>query len=96
MGVHHRRHVTALGIAVNIDVPVEGPEEVNPWARFVPCGLEGKLVTSVAAELGGGLKDRDMASLAARWAELFEEGLIDETKRDVEGEVNSGLRRAVV
>lgn len=96
MGVHHRRHVTALGIAVNIDVPVQGPEEVNPWARFVPCGLEGKLVTSVAAELGGGLKDWDMASLAARWAELFEEGLRDEAKRDVEGEVNSGLRRAVV
>ncbi|KAL2689759.1 hypothetical protein Neosp_003820 [[Neocosmospora] mangrovei] len=96
MGVHHRRHVTALGIAVNVDVPVEGPEEVNPWARFVPCGLEGKLVTSVAAELGGGLKDWDMASLAARWAELFEEGLRNEAKRDVEGEVNSDLRRAVV
>ncbi|KAM0439565.1 hypothetical protein ACHAPT_000656 [Fusarium lateritium] len=97
MGVHHRRHVTALGIAVNVDVPVEGSEEVNPWARFVPCGLEGKLVTSVAAELGGSsVKDWDMASLAERWAELFEEGLRDETKRDVEGEVNSGLRRAVV
>ncbi|KAF4994954.1 hypothetical protein FGRMN_5445 [Fusarium graminum] len=99
MGVHHRRHITALGIAVNIDVPVEGPEDVNPWARFVPCGLEDKLVTSVAAELSERnevalLDGWDIASLAARWATLFDEGLANETKRDVDGEVNSGLRRA--
>ncbi|KAJ4018231.1 hypothetical protein NW752_002136 [Fusarium irregulare] len=101
MGVHHRRHVTALGIAVNIDVPVEGPEDVNPWARFVPCGLEGKLVTSVAAELRerGDISrlDRwDMTTLANRWATMFDEGLVDEAKRDVDGEVSSGLRRAAV
>lgn len=99
MGVHHRRHVTALGIAVNIDVPVEGPEDVNPWARFVPCGLEGKLVTSVAAELRekgdvSRLNGWDMASLATKWATMFDEGLVDETKRDVDGEASSGLRRA--
>jgi lipoyl(octanoyl) transferase 2 len=52
MGVHLRRHITGLGVAINIDVPVTGPEAVNPWARFVPCGLEGKAVTSIAAELG--------------------------------------------
>ncbi|WXC59120.1 hypothetical protein SNK03_005005 [Fusarium graminearum] len=101
MGVHHRRHVTALGIAVNIEVPVEGPEDVNPWARFVPCGLEGKLVTSVAAELKENgdvsrLDGWDMASLAARWATMFEEGLVDETKRDVDGEASTGLRRAAM
>ncbi|KAM0208318.1 hypothetical protein ACHAQD_005940 [Fusarium lateritium] len=101
MGVHHRRHVTALGIAVNIDVPVEGPEDANPWARFVPCGLEDKLVTSVAAELGEKgdvtlLDGWDIASLADRWAVLFDEGLVDEAKRDVDGEVNSGLRRAAI
>ncbi|EEY16203.1 octanoyltransferase [Verticillium alfalfae VaMs.102] len=52
LGVHLRRHVTALGVALNIDTPVTGPEAQNPWARFVPCGLEGKAVTSVRAELG--------------------------------------------
>ncbi|KAH7316567.1 hypothetical protein B0I35DRAFT_433421 [Stachybotrys elegans] len=83
MGVHHRRHVTALGIAVNIDVPVTGDEHVNPWARFVPCGLEGKAVTSVAAELG---RDADgawwnVADLATCWAKIFEEGLLDSSKR---------------
>lgn len=95
LGVHHRRHVTSLGIALNIDIPIAGPEDVNPWARFVPCGLDGKLVTSVAAELRGRddgehgvgeLVGWDMASLAAQWARLFEEGLRDETKRVVDGE----------
>ncbi|KAM0560964.1 hypothetical protein ACHAPJ_003463 [Fusarium lateritium] len=101
MGVHHRRHITALGIAVNIDISVQGPEDANPWARFVPCGLDGKLVTSVAAELKekgdvARLGDWDITSLADRWARLFEEGLVDEAKRDVDGEVNSALRRAAV
>ncbi|KAI5464124.1 hypothetical protein BGZ63DRAFT_401102 [Mariannaea sp. PMI_226] len=92
MGVHHRRHVTSLGIALNIDVPVSGPEDVNPWARFVPCGLEGKLVTSVAAELRerdgelGRLSSWNMSTLAAQWARLFEKGLLDEAKRGIEGE----------
>lgn len=53
LGVHLRRHVSGLGTAINVDMP--GPEvtaeEVNPWARFVACGLEGKTVTSVKGEL---------------------------------------------
>ncbi|KAK4102871.1 hypothetical protein N658DRAFT_494934 [Parathielavia hyrcaniae] len=63
LGVHLRRHVTALGTAVNVAMPV-GPEVVdegvNPWARFVACGLEGRGVTCVAAELGdGGVEEVD-------------------------------------
>lgn len=82
LGVHHRRYVTALGIAVNIDIPVTGSEAVNPWARFVPCGLDGKLVTSVAAEVGlDSALGWDLEDLARRWALLFEEGLLDETRR---------------
>ncbi|KAG5975247.1 hypothetical protein E4U55_007778 [Claviceps digitariae] len=76
MGVHHQRFVTALGIAVNITVPVTGTEDVNPWARFVPCGLAGKLVTSVAAQLGTPAWDCDMKRLAVEWAELFQEGML--------------------
>ncbi|OAQ67126.1 lipoyltransferase [Pochonia chlamydosporia 170] len=82
LGVHHRRYVTALGIAVNIDIPVTGGEDVNPWARFVPCGLDGKLVTSVAAEVGvDSAIGWDLEDLAGRWASLFEEGLVEEGKR---------------
>lgn len=82
MGVHLRRHVTSLGIAVNVDVAVAGGEDVNPWSRFVPCGLEGKAVTSVASELGSAATGPwDMAKLAARWASIFEEGLVNNKER---------------
>lgn len=77
LGVHHRRHVTALGIAINIDIAVDGGETVNPWARFVPCGLEGKAVTSVAREALDRLPETiDLGSIAHLWATLFEKGLM--------------------
>ncbi|KAG5926709.1 hypothetical protein E4U42_003010 [Claviceps africana] len=82
LGVHHRRYVTALGVAVNINIPVAGDEDVNPWARFVPCGLDGKLVTSVAAELGSDASlECELEDLARQWAVLFEEGMLDEERR---------------
>ncbi|RYP68633.1 hypothetical protein DL769_005470 [Monosporascus sp. CRB-8-3] len=61
LGVHLRRHVTGLGVAVNLGMPVSGPvdEAANPWARIVACGLGDKGVTSLAAELGGCLPSRD-------------------------------------
>ncbi|KAM3512674.1 hypothetical protein MY11210_003696 [Beauveria gryllotalpidicola] len=79
LGVHHRRYVTALGVALNVNVPTRGVDEGrNPWARFVPCGLQGKKVTSVAAETGREDEDDgwDMEGLAEEWAARFEEGLI--------------------
>ncbi|KAG6014533.1 hypothetical protein E4U54_005124 [Claviceps lovelessii] len=82
LGVHQRRYVTALGVAVNIHVPVTGGETVNPWARFIPCGLDGKLVTSVAAEVGSDAAlEYGLEDLADHWAMLFEEGMLDEGKR---------------
>lgn len=86
LGVHHRRYVTALGTAINIDVSVKGGEDVNPWARFVPCGLEGKLATSVVAELGSAAQGMsfDISDLAQRWASIFEEGLMDASRRGVD------------
>lgn len=94
LGVHHRRHVTALGIALNIDVPVVGDELFNPWARFTPCGLEGKQVTSVAAELGSvsGERTWDIPELASLWASMFEEGLLDASKRHYPGDGSSVSR----
>ncbi|KAK8061970.1 hypothetical protein PG994_008336 [Apiospora phragmitis] len=51
LGVHLRRHVTGLGVAVNCSMPCRGPEAVEPWRRIVACGLEGKRVTSLACEM---------------------------------------------
>ncbi|KAI1080623.1 hypothetical protein F5B20DRAFT_105788 [Whalleya microplaca] len=54
LGVHLRRHVTGLGVAINVGMPVTGTDEtLNPWARIDACGLGDKGITSVAAELAG-------------------------------------------
>ncbi|EFW99778.1 biotin/lipoate A/B protein ligase [Grosmannia clavigera kw1407] len=63
LGVHLRRNISALGVAVNLDTPTKGAQGqnsnkssiaadqlANPWLRFVPCGLDGKGVTCVADE----------------------------------------------
>ncbi|KAL2754076.1 hypothetical protein ACRALDRAFT_1069973 [Sodiomyces alcalophilus JCM 7366] len=79
LGVHLRRHVTGLGTALNLDVATRGPESVNPWARFVPCGLNGKGVTSVRDLTGadrwpaavanpGGTAVALAEDMARRWA----------------------------
>ncbi|KAI0195696.1 hypothetical protein EV127DRAFT_451008 [Xylaria flabelliformis] len=52
LGVHLRRHVTGLGVAINYSMPVTGPAETNPWGRIVACGLGDRGVTSACAELG--------------------------------------------
>ncbi|KAK1833212.1 hypothetical protein QBC39DRAFT_303603 [Podospora conica] len=71
LGVHLRRHVSGLGMAVNVDMPgteeEEGGvgEEGNPWRRFVACGVEGRGVTSVRGE-GGRVVPGEV--VARRWA----------------------------
>ncbi|KAK0730074.1 hypothetical protein B0H67DRAFT_477352 [Lasiosphaeris hirsuta] len=80
LGVHLRRHVSALGTALNVAMPgADVTDEVaNPWARITACGLEGKTVTSVAGELlpsfraslpGGGRGLLQEEVIAAAWAE---------------------------
>ncbi|KAM4065291.1 biotin/lipoate a/B protein ligase family protein [Hirsutella rhossiliensis] len=93
LGVHHRRHVTSLGIAVNVDVAVTGGEEVNPWSRFVPCGLQDKAVTSIAAEMEHAPTEPwDMVKLAERWASIFEEGLLNGKRGGVGKEADARLQ----
>lgn len=86
LGVHLRRHVTGLGVAINVNMPVSGPEESNPWSRIVACGLEDKGVTNVMTELYGASHDNEEHSysstgeqlqdeLRQAWAEVFEERL---------------------
>lgn len=85
LGIHLRRHVSSLGAAVNLDMPVlrgggstpqndlEKEERINPWARFVACGLEGKGVTCVEEELraagGKGIGGIEGEIVARAWAE---------------------------
>ncbi|KAI1803460.1 hypothetical protein F4811DRAFT_343527 [Daldinia bambusicola] len=76
LGVHLRRHVAGLGVAINVGVPVTGPEATNPWARIVACGLGDRGVTSVAAQLDL-LPSHEIApeDIAAAWAAEFAERL---------------------
>ncbi|KAI1478235.1 hypothetical protein F4774DRAFT_170219 [Daldinia eschscholtzii] len=76
LGVHLRRHVTGLGVAVNVGVSVTGPEETNPWARIVACGLGDRGVTSMAAQLDL-LPTHEIApeDIADAWAAEFAERL---------------------
>lgn len=86
LGIHLRRHVSSLGAALNLDMPIttttatttatcpqEGEERMNPWARFVACGLAGKGVTCVEAELkaagGQGVGGIEGEIVARVWAE---------------------------
>lgn len=85
LGIHLRRHVSSLGAAVNLDMPImrggggtpqnalEKEEKINPWARFVACGLEGKGVTCVEEELraagGKGIGGIEGEIVARAWAE---------------------------
>lgn len=70
LGVHLRRHVSALGTAVNLDFPGAevADEGRNAWARIVACGLEGKAVTSVAGQLTGGAEEMRERLFAVREA----------------------------
>ncbi|GBL71538.1 Putative lipoyltransferase 2, mitochondrial, partial [Araneus ventricosus] len=43
--IHGTRYVTSHGIALNCDV------DLNWFSHIVPCGLEGKEVTSLSKEL---------------------------------------------
>ncbi|KAI0403874.1 hypothetical protein F4802DRAFT_273229 [Xylaria palmicola] len=78
LGVHLRRHVTGLGVAINYSTPVTGPEETNPWGRIVACGLGDRGVTSVCAELG--IKNNTAQSALDRLAGTWQAEFIQRLK----------------
>jgi len=64
MGIAVRRWVTCHGFALNVRVDLE------PFAQFVPCGLHGVKMTSVAAEVADERGATPFADLAAIAREL--------------------------
>ncbi|TRX98657.1 hypothetical protein FHL15_000731 [Xylaria flabelliformis] len=82
LGVHVRRHITSLGVAINYSTPVTGPAETNPWGRIVACGIEDRGVTSACAELGIGNgadpmsgDEKALENLAETWQSEFQSRL---------------------
>ncbi|KAI1129988.1 hypothetical protein F5Y10DRAFT_138249 [Nemania abortiva] len=107
LGVHLRRHITGLGVAINYSTPVTGPAETNPWGRIVACGLGDLGVTSVCAELGIGSSGRSsssstrrdsdensaLESLADTWRSEFQSRLKMHVTDDVAGfDVHQSMR----
>ncbi|KAI0203280.1 hypothetical protein F4808DRAFT_38516 [Astrocystis sublimbata] len=83
LGVHLRRHVTGLGVAINFSMPVVGSSDLNPWDRIVACGLGDRRVTSISAEANrvSDMYDLDedeelLGDLAERWQTEFERRLM--------------------
>lgn len=68
MGVRASRWVTMHGLALNVNV------DLGYFDLMIPCGIKGKAVTSMAAELGGILQDEQAvkASLLQHICDLFE------------------------
>jgi lipoyl(octanoyl) transferase len=78
IGVHVSRGVTTHGLAVNVS------NDLQPFEWIVPCGIEGCRVTSLSRELGAEQSlDEFAASLAARFAEVFERDPLDTTAAEL-------------
>jgi lipoyl(octanoyl) transferase len=68
LGVHVSRGVSTHGFAVNVD------NDLEPFTWVIACGLPGVEMTSIAAELGGGVSvERFRAHMAASFCEVHED-----------------------
>lgn len=68
MGVRASRWVTMHGLALNVNV------DLGYFDLMIPCGIKGKAVTSMTAELGGVVQDEEAikAALLKNICALFE------------------------
>jgi lipoate-protein ligase B len=66
VGVSARRWVTYHGLSLNVDLNLE------PFYEVIPCGLEGKGVTSMAKVLNKSVYVTDVeAELSAAFSEVY-------------------------
>lgn len=69
LGIAVRRWVTWHGLALNVNT------DLAPFETFHPCGLDGKVMISMAQALGADLQMRDvLARLVAHASELLPGG----------------------
>ncbi|MGA8512258.1 MAG: hypothetical protein WB778_06010, partial [Thermoplasmata archaeon] len=66
VGVAIEEWVTFHGFALNVS------NDLSPFARFRPCGLDGQLMTSLDRELGEPVSVADVIpGVRQAWADLF-------------------------
>ncbi|OBT63891.1 hypothetical protein VE03_06595 [Pseudogymnoascus sp. 23342-1-I1] len=78
LGVHLRRNVTSYGVGLNVST------DLRWFDRIVACGIEGKGVTSLAAE---GVEGRMLGEVAGVWVGAFAGEVGVEVRAVEEGEV---------
>lgn len=77
IGIHASKYVTMHGVALNCNLSLD-------WYRhIVPCGIEGKGVTSLAAELG---RDVPVTEVAPLFVEHFTRRLLMPAKVEEDGD----------
>jgi lipoyl(octanoyl) transferase len=77
MGVRASRWVTMHGFALNVNV------NLGYFDNIIPCGIRGKAVTSMHAELGKAIDEAEVKQKILHYfAELFEAEIIDKTTED--------------
>ena len=82
VGVAVRRWVAYHGFALNVD------SDLDVYRRFRPCGLDGSVMTSMAAERGSALRGGDVRRAAAAVAqEVFSGSSIHEPQAPVSQKV---------
>ncbi|OBT85374.1 hypothetical protein VE02_05077 [Pseudogymnoascus sp. 03VT05] len=82
LGVHLRRNITSYGVGLNIST------DLRWFDRIVACGIEGKGVTSLAAE---GVVGKTLGEVAGVWVRAFGEEVGAEVRGVEEGEGGRGL-----
>jgi lipoyl(octanoyl) transferase len=66
VGIAVEEWVTFHGLALNVS------NDLAPFSRFRPCGLDGQIMTSLARELGEPVSVSDVTpSVRRAWADLF-------------------------
>jgi lipoyl(octanoyl) transferase len=79
IGIHVSRHVTSHGLALNCNT------DLNWFNHIIPCGLEGKEVTSLSKECKQGVsKDDVIPNYIDSFEKIFECQTVNIDKEEVD------------
>ena len=71
MGVRASRWVTMHGFALNVNA------DLGYFDNIIPCGIKGKAVTSMHAELGKGIDEQEVKEkILKHFQNLFEAEIV--------------------
>ncbi|XP_067043334.1 octanoyl-[acyl-carrier-protein]:protein N-octanoyltransferase LIPT2, mitochondrial-like [Acropora muricata] len=79
IGIHSSRWISTHGIALNCNI------DLSWFKHFVPCGIEGKSVTSLSEEIGRNIAPQEAISTFIEcFQNVFDCTMIDDNVEDLE------------